>query len=122
MLRQRELLLVLDNCEHLVQACAALADALLRACPSLRILATSRETLGIWGETAWRVPSLSLPEQVQSPAIEMVLQSEAGRLVDMAEARGRDAGRLFADLLRTSPALEPMTAMRLLMERLLRQS
>jgi hypothetical protein len=49
------------------------------------------------------------------------IQSEAGRLVDMAEARGRDAGRLFADLLRTSPALEPMTAMRLLMERLLRQ-
>jgi hypothetical protein len=49
------------------------------------------------------------------------IQSEAGRLVDMAEARGRDAGRLFADLLRTSPALDPMTAMRLLMERLLRQ-
>jgi hypothetical protein len=50
------------------------------------------------------------------------IQSEAGRLVDMAEARGRDAGRLFADLLRTSPALEPITAMRLLMERLLRQA
>jgi hypothetical protein len=50
------------------------------------------------------------------------IQSEAGRLVDMAEARGRDAGRLFADLLRTSPALEPMAAMRLLMERLLRQA
>lgn len=49
------------------------------------------------------------------------VQSEAGRLVDMAEARGRDAGRLFADLLRTSPTLEPMAAMRLLMERLLRQ-
>jgi hypothetical protein len=50
------------------------------------------------------------------------IQSEAGRLVDMAEARGRDAGRLYADLLRTSPALEPMTAMRLLMERLVRQA
>ena len=49
------------------------------------------------------------------------LQSEAGRLVDMAEARGRDAGRLFADLLRTSPALEPLVAVRLLTERLLRQ-
>jgi hypothetical protein len=49
------------------------------------------------------------------------IQSEAGQLVDLAEARGRDAGRLFADLLRTSPALEPMTALRLLMERLLRQ-
>jgi hypothetical protein len=51
----------------------------------------------------------------------MDIQSEAGRLVDMAEARGRDAGRLFADLLRTSPALEPMAAMRLLIERLIRQ-
>jgi hypothetical protein len=50
------------------------------------------------------------------------LQSEAGRLVDMAEARGRDAGRLFADLLRTSPALEPLIAVRLLAERLLRQA
>jgi hypothetical protein len=50
------------------------------------------------------------------------LQSEAGRLVEMAEARGRDAGRLFADLLRTSPELEPITAMHLLMERLLRQT
>jgi hypothetical protein len=49
------------------------------------------------------------------------IQSEAGRLVDMAEARGRDAGRLFADLLRTSPAMEPMSAIRLLMERLIRQ-
>jgi hypothetical protein len=49
------------------------------------------------------------------------VQSEAGRLVDMAEARGRDAGRLFADLLRTSPSLEPMTALRLLMERLFKR-
>jgi hypothetical protein len=50
------------------------------------------------------------------------IQSEAGHLVEMAEARGRDAGRLFADLLRTSPALEPMAGLRLLMERLIRQS
>ena len=50
------------------------------------------------------------------------VQSEAGRLVDMAEARGRDAGRLFADLLRTSPSLEPMTALRLLLERLFKQA
>ena len=56
----------------------------------------------------------------ETPADWLDLQSEAGRLVDMAEARGRDAGRLFADLLRTSPALEPLTGMRLLMERLLR--
>jgi hypothetical protein len=50
------------------------------------------------------------------------VQSDAGRLVEMAEARGRDAGRLFADLLRTSPALEPMSALRLLMERLIHQA
>jgi hypothetical protein len=46
------------------------------------------------------------------------LQSEAGRLVDMAEARGRDAGRLFADLLRTSPSLDSMAALEILLERL----
>lgn len=57
----------------------------------------------------------------EPPADWLEIQAEAGRLVDMAEARGRDAGRLFADLLRTSPALEPMAAMRLLMERLIRQ-
>jgi predicted ATPase len=53
---------VLDNCEHLLEACAALAEALLRACPRLRVLATSREPLGIAGEVLWRVPSLRLPE------------------------------------------------------------
>ncbi len=52
------------------------------------------------------------------PSDWLELQSEAGRLMDMAEARGRDAGRLFADLLRTSPGLEPVTALRLLEERL----
>jgi len=57
----------------------------------------------------------------EAPADWLDIQSEAGQLVDMAEARGRDAGRLFADLLRTSPALEPMAALRLLMERLVRQ-
>jgi hypothetical protein len=57
----------------------------------------------------------------QPPADWIDLQSEAGRVVDMAEARGRDAGRLFADLLRTSPTMEPLVALRLLSERLLRQ-
>jgi len=53
-------LLVLDNCEHLLDACAALAEDLLRACPGLTILATSREPLGAAGEAVWRVPSLAL--------------------------------------------------------------
>ena len=56
--RVKNLLLVLDNCEHLIQACAQLCDGLLRACPDLKILATSREALNIAGETALRVPSL----------------------------------------------------------------
>jgi hypothetical protein len=55
---RRRLLLVLDNCEHVIEPCAVLADALLRACPDLRIMATSRAALGIGGETAWLVPLL----------------------------------------------------------------
>jgi non-specific serine/threonine protein kinase len=57
----RRALLLLDNCEHLVEACAQLAAALLQACPTLTILATSREPLGVDGETVWKVPTLSLP-------------------------------------------------------------
>lgn len=62
----RPLLLVLDNCEHLVDACAMLADTLLRDCPQLRVLATSRAVLGVSGETAWLVPPLTLPEPYDS--------------------------------------------------------
>jgi predicted ATPase/class 3 adenylate cyclase len=86
-LRPKRLLLVLDNCEHLVDACARLADALLRACPHLTILATSREALGIAGETAWRVPSLALPAAGPAPAGEAGHRSEAVRLfADRARA------------------------------------
>src|SRR5262249_21010673 len=60
-LSPRRLLLVLDNCEHLLSACAKLADTLLRACPDLVILATSRAVLEVGGETTWRVPSLVVP-------------------------------------------------------------
>jgi len=74
-LESREPLLVLDNCEHLVQCCADLVDTLLRSCPRVRVLATSRETLGIVGERAWLVPSLALPGQQSS--IEEMMQSEA---------------------------------------------
>ena len=61
-LRTRNLLLILDNCEHLVEACAQLVEALLHACPHLFILASSREALGIAGESPFRVPSLSTPD------------------------------------------------------------
>ncbi len=61
-LSPKEMLLVLDNCEHLIEGCAGLADALLHTCPRLRLVATSREPLGVAGETSWPVPPLSLPD------------------------------------------------------------
>jgi predicted ATPase/DNA-binding SARP family transcriptional activator len=60
-LSARQFLLVLDNCEHVIDACARLADALLSCCPHLRILATSRQALGLTGEVSWPVAPLSLP-------------------------------------------------------------
>jgi predicted ATPase/DNA-binding CsgD family transcriptional regulator len=86
-LRTKKMLLVLDNCEHLVEACAVLAEALLRTCPNLRILATSREAFGIAGETRLAVPSLSLPDPRRLPAVEDVARYEAANLfVDRAKA------------------------------------
>jgi predicted ATPase len=79
-LRYKEMLLVLDNCEHLVEACAELAEALLHSCPELRVLATSREALGITGEVAWPVPSLSLPDLRRLPAVESLPRYESARL------------------------------------------
>lgn len=61
-LRAKQLLLMFDNCEHIVEECARLADHLLRACPGLKMIASSREALGISGEVVYRVPSLSLPD------------------------------------------------------------
>ena len=60
--RSKKILLVLDNCEHLVESCARLADALLKSCPGLKIIATSREALGIPSEVTFRVPPLSIPD------------------------------------------------------------
>jgi predicted ATPase/class 3 adenylate cyclase len=79
-LRSKSLLLVLDNCEHLLAACAELVEALLRSCSSLCILASSRESLGIAGETSYQVPSLSLPDLKQLPPAEALIQFEAARL------------------------------------------
>ncbi|GAB4192060.1 MAG: BTAD domain-containing putative transcriptional regulator [Roseiflexaceae bacterium] len=61
-LAPRRMLLVLDNCEHLIDACALLAETLLQRCPELRLLATSREPLHIGGEVVWLIPALSLPD------------------------------------------------------------
>jgi predicted ATPase len=86
-LAERHLLLILDNCQHLITACAELSETLLRACPGLRILATSRQALGIEGEPLLRVPSLSLPEASSPPNMDRQAQFEAVRLfVDRASA------------------------------------
>jgi predicted ATPase/two-component SAPR family response regulator len=86
-LRSREMLLILDNCEHLVDASASLAHMLLRSCPNLRILATSRESLGIGGEIAWLVPSLQLPDPARSsPAGQLQRYEAVSLFVERAKA------------------------------------
>jgi predicted ATPase/DNA-binding CsgD family transcriptional regulator len=104
-LETKEALLVLDNCEHLVGACAELVDALLRTCPGVRILATSREPLGVDGEVSWSVPPLSLPEVGSGQKPEDLLRCEAvGLFVERAEAVApgfvltQDNGPSVADL------------------------
>jgi predicted ATPase/DNA-binding SARP family transcriptional activator len=77
---ERRMLLVLDNCEHVIGACARLVDGLLRACPALEVLATSREALRVQGEVVWRVPSLSLPDAAGDLSIEALGRYEAVRL------------------------------------------
>jgi predicted ATPase/DNA-binding SARP family transcriptional activator len=83
-LKERQLLLLLDNCEHVLPSSAALVATLLAACPALRILATSRETLGVAGEQPWSVPPLSQPEAGAPP--ERLAGAEAVRLF-LARAR-----------------------------------
>jgi predicted ATPase/DNA-binding CsgD family transcriptional regulator len=79
-LEPREMLLVLDNCEHLIEACAGLANDLLRSCPGLTILATSREALLVPGERAWLVPSLSLPGAREEMVPGQLVRHESVRL------------------------------------------
>ena len=66
-LQRRQVLLVLDGCEHLADACAVMVDALLRGCPGLRIIATSRHVLGVAGEVTIAVPPMTVPAE-GSPA------------------------------------------------------
>jgi predicted ATPase/DNA-binding SARP family transcriptional activator len=82
-LREKQILLILDNCEHLIVATAHLAEALLGSCPRMRILSTSREPLGVRGELSWLVPPLSAPGAKQSSTVE--------------ELEGYESARLFAD-------------------------
>lgn len=86
-LREKKMLLILDNCEHLVDACAQMADKLLHVASHTRILASSREALGIAGEVTYRVPSLGLPDLEHLPSIESLSQFEAVKLfIDRATA------------------------------------
>jgi non-specific serine/threonine protein kinase len=90
-LRERRLLLVLDNCEHLVDACAAVAEALLRAGPGVRVLATSRAPLGAGGEALYPVPPLGLPPAGDGAP------GGPGAPAGWAQADHAEAVRLFAD-------------------------
>jgi predicted ATPase/DNA-binding CsgD family transcriptional regulator len=85
-LRGRHLLLILDNCEHLLGACARLADRVLRSCPRVTLLASSREPLGVAGESVFSVPSLAFPDEAEAPALEHLTAFPALRLfVDRAQ-------------------------------------
>ena len=95
-LRPRQVLLVLDNCEHLLTASAQLAEAVLRTAADVRVLATSREALGLVGETVWRVPSLSLPVLSESVPVAELLQYEAVRLF-VERAKSVDIGFTVSD-------------------------
>jgi non-specific serine/threonine protein kinase len=79
-LRSRKMLIIFDNCEHLIEACAALAELLLQACENLCILATSREPLRIAGEIPYRVPSLEIPRSIQESMTEVLANTESVRL------------------------------------------
>jgi predicted ATPase/class 3 adenylate cyclase len=75
----KHLALILDNCEHLVETCAVLADHFLRSCPNLKIIASSREALGIAGETVYLVPPMALPDS-DGLSAESLSRSEAVQL------------------------------------------
>jgi len=84
-LRSRRLLLLLDNCEHLLAACASLVDWLLRRCPDVHILATSREPMCLGGETVWVIPALPSPPADELGSLEALLRYDAVALfVDRA--------------------------------------
>ncbi len=96
-LRAKNLLLMLDNCEHLIEACAKISEALLRACPKLKILASSREALGIAGEVPYRVPSLAAPNPNHLPPLEKLSDVESIRLFIERAATAKPDFKLTKD-------------------------
>src|SRR5215216_1546148 len=81
-LKSKDVLLIIDNCEHLIRACAQYAEQLLAACPKLKILATSIESLGIFNENTWQVPSLPLPEMQKSLTLKELQEFASIELFD----------------------------------------
>ena len=79
-LRDKKLLLILDNCEHLLEACAGFLETLLRACPRVQVLATGRAALGIPGEIIYPVPALVIPDPHQHHGLDQFMEIEAVRL------------------------------------------
>jgi predicted ATPase/DNA-binding SARP family transcriptional activator len=88
------LLIVLDNCEHLAEAAAGLAEYLLAACPALVMLATSREALGVEGELSWQVPPLSLPEVKSAPTASALASYDAVKLFEQRAQLVRPSFRI----------------------------
>ncbi len=86
-LQEKQLLLVLDNCEHLIAACAEVVEGLLQRCPGMRVLATNREGLGVAGEQRYRVPSLPVPDLARLPPPEMLAENAASVTLFLARAR-----------------------------------
>ncbi len=76
-LRNKHALIILDNCEHLLVECVSLADALLKACPDLHLLVTSREILKVAGENSFRVPPLTIPDASLPPTLSRLIQFES---------------------------------------------
>ena len=115
-LREKQLLLLLDNCEHLTAACAALAHSLVTHCPRLRLLATSRQSLGLTGEVTYRVPPLALPPAAifksggaegDKGLLSALLEYEAIRLfVD----RASEASPAFVLTMQNAPAVAQICA------------
>jgi len=101
-LSSTSLLLVMDNCEHVLRPCGQLVEVLLRTCPGLCVLATSRERLGVPGEVSWRVPSLPVPQA--NASTDRALACDAVRLfLERAMA-------LSSDFSETTPTLTPQNA------------
>ncbi len=96
-LRPRRMVLILDTCEHVVDACAALVQQLLASCPSVRLIATSREPLRVRGETAWRVPPLELPGPLTELSDQDMAEHEAIRLFTERAAAVRPGFALSAE-------------------------